>query len=182
MTDLVVIAYREQSQADDVIAALHRLQADGWIEIEDAAYITVESDGRVKAHQDRALTQEKKESGPLWGSLLKMLFASFPVIFSNVPTQGLAGALAYDVASSAIGVSSGISATLANYGFDETFIQQLRTHMLLNRSTVFVVVRNVTLDKVIDEISKYGGTVLYTTFPYEILQQFQENLSGEDGN
>ena len=180
MTDLMVIAYREQSQAHDVISALHSLQSEGWIEIEDAAYVTVESDGRVKAHQDSALTHEEKETGPLWGSLLKMFFSSIPEMVemvSNVPARGLAETLAYDVASSAIGVSSGISATLANYGLDETFIQQLRTHMLLNSSTLFVLVRKVSLDKVIAEISKYGGTVLYTTFPYAILQQLQENLS-----
>ncbi len=61
-----------------------------------------------------------------------MLFSSISQIVSNAPETGLAGALAYDVASSAIGISSEISATLANYGFDDAFVQNLRTHMLLN--------------------------------------------------
>ncbi len=56
MTDLIVIAYGEQSQANTVITAFHHLQSEGWIEIEDAAYITIDSDGKVRAHQDRALT------------------------------------------------------------------------------------------------------------------------------
>ena len=90
MTDLMVIAYREQSQALDVISALHHLQSEGWIVIEDAAYVTVDSDGRVKAHQDSALV---KETGPLWGSLLKWFFSSIPEMFENVPAGELAGAL-----------------------------------------------------------------------------------------
>ena len=178
MAELVVITYPEPSQASDVIAALHRFQSKGWIEIEDVASTMVESDGKVKAHQDSALVQEEEnEPGPLWGKLLQIFFGSFPAIFSNGPTEGLAEAMAYDVASSASGASSGISATLANYGFDQTFIQQLRTHMLLDGSTVFVVVRKVIQDKVIAEISKYGGTILYTTIPYEFLQRLQEMYS-----
>lgn len=177
MTDLMVIAYRKQSQARHAITALHALQSAGWITIEDAAYLTVESAGRVCVHQDRALTQPGKETGPVWGVLLTILFSSLLQIMANVPKTGLAGALAYDVASSAMGVSSAISTQLSSYGFDAAFIHDLQTHLLLNNAAVFVMVRNITVDKVIAEMKKYGGTVLYTTFPYKILQRFQESLS-----
>jgi uncharacterized membrane protein len=49
--------------------------------------------------------------------------------------------------------------------------------MTPNSSAIFVLVRNVTVDKVVPEISKYGGTVLRTSLSDDAEQRLQAALT-----
>jgi len=46
MSELVVVTYPDEYKAAEVLAALQRLQKELLIDLEDAAYVTKEKDGR----------------------------------------------------------------------------------------------------------------------------------------
>jgi hypothetical protein len=56
MSDLVVVTYPDEYRAAEVLAALQRLQEELLIDLEDAAYVTKEKDGKMKLHETVPLT------------------------------------------------------------------------------------------------------------------------------
>ena len=49
MSELVAVSYPDVYRAGEVCAALRRLQQEFLIEVEDAAYVTREQDGKTPA-------------------------------------------------------------------------------------------------------------------------------------
>jgi uncharacterized membrane protein len=60
-----------------------------------------------------------------------------------------------------------VSGALKDVGIDDLFIKQLSAAFKPGTSALFVWVRNVTLDRVLEEIKPYGGTVLQTSLSHE---------------
>jgi uncharacterized membrane protein len=99
----------------------------------------------------------------MWGMLIGLLFF--------VPFLGLA-----------IGAGLGaLSGKLADYGIDDKFAKQLTDTLQPNSSAIFVLVRKATVDKVLPEVSKYGGTVLQTSLPKETEEKLQAALNQGGG-
>ena len=71
MSDLVVVTYPDEYKAAEVLAVLQRLQKELLIEMEDAAYVTKETDGKLRLHETVPLTRigatQGLASGTFWG-------------------------------------------------------------------------------------------------------------------
>src|SRR5215467_5230683 len=78
MSELVAVSYPDLYRAGEVCAALQRLQKEFLIDMEDAAYITREKDGKIKLHQTQPLvgmaTGLGASRGTIWGGLIGLLF------------------------------------------------------------------------------------------------------------
>lgn len=158
MSTLVAVAYDDEYRAAEVLATLRRLQSEYLIDLEDAAYVTKDPDGKVKVHQSHSLTGSGALGGGFWGLLFGLLFF--------VPILGLA-------------VGMGIGALVghySDYGIDREFMEGIRAQMKPGSSAIFVLVRKSTPDKVIPEVAKYGGTVLQTNLSDDTEQKLQAAL------
>ena len=81
-------------------------------------------------------------SGALWGGLIGLLFLQ--------PLVGMA-----------IGAAGGAAmGSVSDHGIDDDFMKQLGEKLQDGNAAVFVLVRQATADKVIPEISKFGGRVI----------------------
>jgi hypothetical protein len=67
-------------------------------------------------------------------------------------------------------------------GVDEAFQNQVREMLKPGTSALFMVVEQMTTDKAMDALSKYGGTVLKTSLSKEAEKQLQDALHGEQPN
>ena len=67
-------------------------------------------------------------------------------------------------------------------GVDEAFQNQVREMLKPGTSALFMVVEQMTTDKAMDALSKYGGTVLKTSLSKEAEKQLQDALHGEQGD
>jgi len=84
-------------------------------------------------------------SGGFWGMLIGMIFLN--------PLLGFA-----------VGAGAGaISGKLADIGIDDKFIKSLSETFKPGTSALFVLVRKVTADKVLDDLKGFGGKVLKTS-------------------
>lgn len=160
MSDLIVVTYPDKFRAAEVTATIARLQVEHLIDLEDTCYVVKEGEGKVKLHQSVNLTAEGALSGGFWGMLIGMLFL-------NPLLGGLIGAGTGALAGSA-----------SDYGISDGFIRSLAEQMQPDSSSIFMLVTKITPDKVLAELSKFGGTVLQTSFTKEVEAQWKTALSG----
>ena len=167
MSDLVAITYPDINQAQKTLQTLKGMVVQHLLELDDAVYVTKDSSGAVDMHQmvnlPAAGALSGGASGALWGTLIGLLFLS--------PLAGAA-------IGAAVGAGTGaVAGKMSDYGIDDNFVKELSAHMPPNSSAIFVLVRNVTVDKVVPEISKYGGTVLRTSLSDDAEQRLQAALT-----
>jgi uncharacterized membrane protein len=156
---LVAIVYPDEFKAAEVRAVLVRLQKEYLLDIDDSAYVTKDSSGKLTMHQDHELTAIGAAGGAFWGLLFGLLFF--------VPLAGMA-------------IGAGLGALVghfSNYGIDGNFVKSLTEGMTPDSSALFVLVRNVNQERVVPEIARYGGTVLRTSLTPDAEQQLQAALS-----
>ena len=159
MSDLIAIAYNDEYKAEEVRLTLAKLQREHLIEMEDAAVVVKDQNGKVKLKQAVDLTSAGAVSGGFWGLLIGTLFLN--------PLLG-----------TAVGAAAGaVSGALSDIGVDDGFMKSLGESLPAGSSALFVLVRKATPDKVLEEIAPYGGTVLRTSLSKDQEAQLQEVLS-----
>ncbi|TCS34711.1 putative membrane protein [Paucimonas lemoignei] len=161
MPELISVAYPDPYKAADVLNAMRRLQNEYLIDLEDAAYVTKDSDGKIRLHQSVNIPAIGAVSGTFWGALIGLIFMN--------PLLG-----------AAIGAGSGaLTGALTDYGIDDDFMKDLAAELRPNSSALFILARRYTPDKVIQELSRFGGTVLRTSLTHDAENQLQLALNGE---
>lgn len=161
MSELISVAYPDAYKAADVLNAMRRLQSEYLIDLEDAAYVTKDGDGKIRLHQSVNIPAIGAVSGTFWGALIGMIFLN--------PLLG-----------AALGAGSGaLTGAIADYGINDDFMKGLAAELRPNSSALFILARRYTPDKVIQELSRFGGTVLRTSLTREAEEQLQQALNGE---
>jgi len=167
MSELVAVSYPDVYRAGEVCAALQRLQKEFLIEMEDAAYVTREKDGKIKLHQTQPVvglaTGVGASRGTIWGALIGLLFMQ--------PLLGMA-------AGAVLGAATGaITGKMADFGIPDPFMKDLAGKLQPGTSMLFVLFRKVTWEKVLPHISQYGGTIMHSSLTPEAEAQLQSALT-----
>jgi uncharacterized membrane protein len=160
MSTLVVVGYDEPYKAEEIRLKLRKLQSEYLLDLEDAVVAVKDENGKVKLHQSVNLTAAGAVSGGFWGSLIGLIFLN--------PLLGFAMGAAAGAASGA----------LTDLGIDDNFIKELAASMTPGSSTLFVLVRKATPDKVLEELKGTGGRILKTSLTHEDEAKLQAALSG----
>ncbi len=159
MSDLIVVGFKDEFKADEVMSELRRLQSEYLVDLEDAAVVVRNQEGKVKIKQAQELVAAGAVSGSYWGVLLSVLF--FNPIFALVGAA--AGAL---------------SGALTDIGIDDNFMRDLGSTIEPGTSAIFVLIRKSTPDRVLADLSKFEGKVLRTSLSKEDEEKLQAALSG----
>lgn len=158
MSSLVVIAYDDQFKAEEVRTQLRRMQQDYLIDVEDAVVAVKDNEGKVKLHQMYNLTAMGAVSGGFWGTLIGLIFMN--------PLLGLA-----------VGAGAGaVSGALTDLGINNDFMKELAGSFKNGSSLLFVLVRKVTADKVLEQLQGTGGKVIKTSLTHEEEAKLQAAL------
>lgn len=164
MSTLIVVDFDNQYKANEVLLELLKLQREHLLDLEDAAVVVRTQDGKIKINQTQDLTLTGALSGGFWGLLLGLIFFN--------PLLGWAAGL----------VAGAISGKFTDIGIDDSFIKELGETLAPGHSAIFTLVRQATPDKVLEEISGYGGKVLRTSLSKEDEAKLQEALNkGKEG-
>ena len=159
MSTLVVIEYDDQFKAEEVRLTLMKMQKDYLIDLADAVVAVKDQNGKVRLHQAVNLTAAGAVSGGFWGTLIGLMFLN--------PLLGLA-------VGAAAGAASG---ALTDVGINDQFMKELAETMKPGSSTLFVLVRKATPDKVLEELQGTGGKVLRTSLSHDDEAKLQAALS-----
>jgi uncharacterized membrane protein len=158
VSDLIAVAYPDRATAEAVRQRLAQLTLEHTLELEDAVVVDRDEDGKVKLHQAHNPVARGAAGGALWGGLIGMLFLA--------PLFGmLVGAAA-----------GGTSGAFVDVGVNDQFMKELGEKLTPGGAALIVLVRKVTPDKVLPEISQYGGEVLQTSLDEESEAKLREVL------
>jgi uncharacterized membrane protein len=157
MANLVAIAYDDVNQAQQVMGSVGELVKEHSLEIDDAVIVERQADGKVKLHQP-STAGAGAAGGALWGGLIGLIFL--------MPLFGMA-----------IGAATGAAAgALNDYGVDDKFMKELGEKLPDGGAALIVLVRQATTDKVVPEISKFGGHVVQSSLSNEAEEHLQQAL------
>lgn len=167
MSDLVAIAFEDSQEADRVLMDLNRLQTEYLVDLDDAVVVIRQPDGKINLKQSVNLVGAGAASGglsgALWGTLVGLLFLN--------PLAGFA-------IGGVVGAGAGaLSGSLVDYGIDDNFIRSLAENLTPDSSALFVLVRKVQPEKVLEELAPYKGKIIRTSLSPDQEARLQEAIS-----
>ena len=169
MADLIVVAFDQPDTADRVLHELTAMGKEQLIQLEDACVVIRPPEGEIQLKQMVPLTRvgalSGGSSGALWGALVGLLFLN--------PLAGLA-------IGAGVGAATGaLAGQLSDYGIDDDFIRRLGSTIKPGSSALFLLIRKVTGDKVLERLRAQGihGEVLQTSLTNQQEEALRKALS-----
>jgi uncharacterized membrane protein len=148
MSNLVVIAFPTEAKAEEVRQKLLAMQKEYLIELDDAVVAAKDLQGRIKLNQLINTTTAGAVSGTFWGTLIGLIFL--------MPLVG-----------AAMGAASGaLGGALTDLGINDKWMKETAAAIQPGTAALFVLVRKVTADKVLDRLKGEGGTVMKTSLDH----------------
>jgi uncharacterized membrane protein len=157
MSDLIVVAFKDEATAFEMRAELVRLQKDYLMEMEDVVIVTRTDGGEVQLHQAVNLTASGAVGGGFWGALVGLLFLN-PLI------------------GAAVGAGAGaLAGRASDIGINDDFMRDMGKSLDKGGSAVCVLVRKMTADKVMERLSafKSRGRVVQTSLSHDAEAQLR---------
>ncbi|MDB5413540.1 MAG: hypothetical protein JWR10_1875 [Rubritepida sp.] len=146
MADLLVIEYPTEAEADAIRTKLLGMQTEYLIELGDAVVAVKQADGTVKLNQLFQPVAAGAASGAIWGSLIGLLFLS--------PLLG-----------AALGAAGGaLGGKLTDLGINDVFMKDAAKALHSGNAALFLLIRKMTTDKVMNELRGTGGSVIQSSF------------------
>ena len=146
MSDLLVIEYPTEAQAEEVRKKLLAMQKEYLIELGDAVVAIKQPDGNIKLNQLFQPVAAGAATGAMWGTLVGLLFM--------MPLVG-----------AAVGAASGaLGGKLADLGINDAFMKDVAKTLQSGNAALFLLIRKMTADKVMAELRGTGGTILRSSF------------------
>jgi uncharacterized membrane protein len=148
-SNMVVMTFSNEHAAEQVRDRVLELQKAHLIKVDDAVVVVRSQDGQVKIKQAANLAGAGALSGAFWGMLIGLLFF--------VPLFGMA-----------VGAASGaIAGSMGDYGIDDNFIKEVGNAIQPGTSALFLLVQQVTVDKVVEQLKPFGGKIARTSLSTE---------------
>ena len=162
MSDLVVIEFDNEQAAFEMRAALAKMQKEYLIQMKDIVVVTKNEKGKIRLHQAVNLTAAGAIGGTFWGMLIGMIFFN--------PLLG-----------AAMGAGAGaLAGRLRDIGINDDFMKEVAGHLTEGTSALFILIRKVTSDKVLDRLKQEGfkGKVLQTSLTVDAEDELRKVIEG----
>lgn len=153
---LLVLGFDDTEEALAVGKKLQKLQKQDLIKIEDAALAIRDDSGRTKIKQLNNLVGAGALGGAFWGLLFGVIFFA--------PWLGMV-----------VGAGAGaLGGKLSDIGIDDDFIKEVGEEVGPGETALFLMISDVTVDKVLMELKSVQAKVIRTN-----LNSVQEALLRE---
>ena len=163
MNTLIAIVFKhDENGAEKALRKLRDMQDEYLIDLDDAVIVTRRKDGKVKLTQSVNLTEIGAWNGAFWGLLIGFLFT------------GPLGMLLVSGVGAGFGALAGSS---SDYGINDEFIKEMSKEVQPCCSALFILVRQMTEDKVIERLEGLDGTIIKTSLPKDVESKLQAALA-----
>ena len=162
MAELIAVVFPSEEKAEEVRQKILAMTKEYLIDIGDAAIATKTDQGKVKLNQLMNTTTAGAAGGSFWGLLVGILFLN--------PLIGVAAGAA----------SGALAGALTDVGVDDRFMKNLAAEDLKpGEAVLFVLVKKVTGDKVLEQLRGIGGRILHTSLDHTREERLRKALAGE---
>jgi uncharacterized membrane protein len=146
LSDLLVIEFASEEKAEGVRELLLAMEKEYLVELGDAVVAVKDAGGRLKLNQLVQPVVHVAMPAKFWGSLIGLLFMT-------------------PLADAATGATSGaLGGRLSELGINDEFIKQAARTLQSGNAALFLLIRNMTTDKVLSALHGVGGMVLRSSF------------------
>ncbi len=162
MATLVVLKFPTAEGAENMLSTLEDLQKQQLIQIQDGAIVTWPAGAKkpkTKQLSKGFTTGAGALGGAFWGLLFGLLFF--------VPFFGLA-------VGAAVGALMG---HFADYGIDESFIDQVRSKVTVGTSALFLLTSGAVVDKVAAAVKGMKFDIIQTNLSKEQEDQLRADFA-----
>jgi uncharacterized membrane protein len=156
MSDLVVVAFDNETGAPGMRDALISLQKQHLVTLDDAALMVRMLDGRIKVKQAVRLVGAGTMGGAFWGLLIGLLLW-MPWLGLALPTM-----------------PGAVGKALGDYGLDQEFVRAVGDAIQPGDSALFLLIREATPEKLMDELKQFNGQILQASLSYEAESKLKE--------
>ena len=162
MSELIVLTFEDEVSAFQMRDKLLQLQKQKVITLADAAIVTRKENGKPKVKQLQSLVGAGALGGAFWGMLIGLLFFA--------PWLGMAfGAL-----------GGALGGKMTDIGVDDAFIKEVGEKIEPGHSALFLLVVDVTPDKLLPELQDFNATVFQTSLSDEQEAKLRETFGVHD--
>ncbi|MEN0072237.1 MAG: DUF1269 domain-containing protein [Propionicimonas sp.] len=161
MPDLIAIGYDDTTTAVSAMDEVERLAQGLVIQPDAVAAIIRSDDGKFRTITNQHEVGAGASWGMFWGLLFGLLFF--------IPVLGMAFGAGFGA----------LMGKLTKSSIDKGFQQQVREQVQPGTSALFMIVEQMTADKALESLSRFGGTVLKTSLSKEDEAELQAALHGE---
>ncbi len=156
MSEMMVLGFENEAAADEFGLKLAQMQKDMIVELQDAAEVVRDPDGKPHVKHGHSLVGIGAMGGAFWGMLIGLLFF--------MPFLGLA-----------IGAAWGaLFGKLGETGIDRQVLEQMGDAIPPGKAGWFLVLGQVTEDKFEAAIKGTNATVVRTNLSEEQEKQLKE--------
>lgn len=161
--EMLVVAYPSESEADQVLRALHQLSDDHVVQLKNAAIVVRDQSGKITVRETHDFDATQ---GAIVGALAGGLI-------SRLTGGNLLG-------EAALGAVGGIAASrILDLGFNDEYLREVGANLPPSSSALIAVVHFDHLDQALRTFQQFpGGHVMRLTLPLEIQQQVQQAVQG----
>jgi uncharacterized membrane protein len=160
MSDLLVIEFPTEAQAEEARRKLLAMQGEYLIELGDAVVATKCAEGQVKLNQLFQPVKKGAVSGMFWGALVGLIFV--------MPLVG-----------AAVGAGAGaLSGKFTDIGINDNFMKEAAKTLQSGNAALFLLVRKMTTDKVMAALQGSGGKIVRSSFDETKEEALQAALAG----
>jgi uncharacterized membrane protein len=150
MSDLVVIEFPSEYEAEEVRRKILELQKDYLIEVGDAVIAVKQPDGHIKLNQLYHPASAGAAYGAMWGTFVGLIFL--------MPLIGAAAGAA----------AGAIAGAFTDLGINDKFMKDVAASIDSGKAALFLLIKKMTTDKVLEDLKSLGvgGKVLQTSFDH----------------
>jgi uncharacterized membrane protein len=160
--NIVVLGFKNQYGAEAMLEDIQKWQEEGLIELEDAVIASRSPGGDVQIEQTHKQGGRFALRGGGAGLLAGLLLGG--------PILGLAVGAA----------AGGITASLKDYGLDDTFVKEVSQWVQPETSALFLLVKEAKAGEVLEKLRSYGAVVLTSTLAPEQEKRLRQALAEEE--
>ncbi len=159
---LIAVKFDEPLMAQELLLAFARLAKRNDIDIEDAAMVFKDDDGRIRLRQTRdVMPGQGAASGGWVGALVGII-------------GGPLGVLAGGALGAAAG---GLFAKLRDVGIDDEHMKEMGEQLDRDSAALFVLLNDYDVTAVAMEFRRFDGELFYSTADDAITQRFRDELA-----
>jgi uncharacterized membrane protein len=156
---LLAFVFDDPFKAEEARAALHRMEGEGWLEIDESAIISKRADGKTRASQDVDVVHRDQHVGHVAGIIAGVITGTMPFI--------LAGTVAGKLVS-----------MLTDNGITDRFCKQVSAELTPGTSALILYGRSDEARRghVRDKLMTFGAKLIESDLPDDVEQAINAAL------
>ncbi|NLE21667.1 MAG: DUF1269 domain-containing protein [Actinobacteria bacterium] len=161
MSELMVLGFENEAAAEDFGATLSQLQKDMIVQLQDAAMVVRDEDGKPHVKHDTRLVGAGALGGAFWGMLFGLIFL--------MPFLGLA-----------IGAGLGaLFGKLGKTGIDKQVLEQMGDAVPPGKAGWFLLIGQMTEDKFLTAVQGTNARLVRSNLSHEQEEELKKAFGTE---